>query len=47
MMQLQSCNEDNISSTGQPILIGTKTVEKSEMLAIIKWIQIVVSDSKC
>jgi preprotein translocase subunit SecA len=27
----QSCNE--ISSTGQPILIGTKTVEKSEMLA--------------
>jgi preprotein translocase subunit SecA len=27
----QSCN--NISSTGQPILIGTTTVEKSEMLA--------------
>lgn len=27
----QSCNE--ISSTGQPILIGTTTVEKSEMLA--------------
>jgi preprotein translocase subunit SecA len=27
----QACN--NISSTGQPILIGTTTVEKSEMLA--------------
>jgi preprotein translocase subunit SecA len=27
----QACNE--ISSTGQPILIGTTTVEKSEMLA--------------
>ena len=27
----QSCNE--ISSTGQPVLIGTTTVEKSEMLA--------------
>jgi preprotein translocase subunit SecA len=27
----QTCNQ--ISSTGQPILIGTTTVEKSEMLA--------------
>jgi preprotein translocase subunit SecA len=31
----QACNK--ISSTGQPILVGTTTVEKSNAGAIIEW----------